>query len=113
LDVDPAYFHADLAQETMDRTSLGSLKPGSRVNLELPTAAGAPLGGHVVQGHVDGTGIITALEAVIERTDPKFDLASTDWTLKVKVPEDLGKWMVSKGSLAIEGISLTIAAWNG
>src|SRR5579863_5648190 len=56
LDVDPVFFHADIAQETLDRTSLGSLKPGAKVNLELPTAAGSPLGGHVVQGHVDGTG---------------------------------------------------------
>ena len=56
LDVDPRYFHADLAQETLDRTSLGNLKPGAKVNLELPTAAGSPLGGHVVQGHVDGAG---------------------------------------------------------
>src|ERR1700722_11341882 len=61
LDVDPKYFHADLAQETFDRTSLGSLRPGAKVNLELPTAAGSPLGGHVVQGHVDGTGVITEL----------------------------------------------------
>src|ERR1700756_2782527 len=62
LDVDPTFFHADLAQETLDRTSLGSLRPGSKVNLELPTAAGSPLGGHVVQGHVDGTGILTGLD---------------------------------------------------
>src|SRR5881275_2467134 len=61
LDLDPTLFHADLAHETLDRTSLGSLAPGSKVNLERPTAAGSPLGGHVVQGHVDGTGIMTAL----------------------------------------------------
>jgi riboflavin synthase len=109
LDVDPTYFHADLAQETLDRTSLGSLKPGARVNLELPTAAGSPLGGHVVQGHVDGTGEIAALEPVISPEDPKFDRETTDWTLKVKVPENLRQWMVPKGSVAIEGISLTIA----
>src|SRR5580693_665694 len=64
LDVDPTLFHADLAQETLDRTSLGALKPGSKVNLELPTAAGSPLGGHIVQGHVDGAGIMTALDPV-------------------------------------------------
>src|ERR1700739_1729096 len=52
LDVDPAYFHADLAQETLDRTSLGSLKPGAKVNLELPTAAGSPPRGHIVPGAV-------------------------------------------------------------
>src|SRR6266581_7765600 len=86
LDVDPTYFHADLAQETLDRTSLGSLAPGSRVNLELPTAAGSPLGGHVVQGHVDGTGIMTALDPVIPRSSARFDAQTTDWTLKVRVP---------------------------
>src|SRR3569832_1937313 len=65
LDVDPTYFHADLAQETLDRTSLGALKAGAEVNLELPTAAGSPLGGHLVQGHVDGTGILASLDPVI------------------------------------------------
>ena len=62
LDVDPVYFHADLAQETLDKTSLGALAVGAKVNLELPTAAGSPLGGHVVQGHVDGAGTLVALE---------------------------------------------------
>lgn len=113
LDPDPTYFHADLAQETLDRTSLGSLKPGAKVNLELPTAAGSPLGGHVVQGHVDGTGVMTALEPVIPETSPNFDKQTTDWTLKVRVPESVRPWMVHKGSVAIEGISLTIAAVEG
>jgi riboflavin synthase len=113
LDVDPTYFHADLAQETLDRTSLGALQPGAKVNLELPTAAGSPLGGHVVQGHVDGTGILAALDPVISREDPAFDIQTTDWTLKVKVPENTRAWMVPKGSVAIEGISLTIASWEG
>jgi riboflavin synthase len=111
--VDPTYFHADLAQETVDRTSLGQLKAGAKVNLELPTAAGSPLGGHVVQGHVDGTGVLTSLEPVIARDDPAFDIQTTDWTLQVKVPENTRKWMVPKGSVAIEGISLTIAAVEG
>ncbi len=109
LDVDPTYFHADLAQETLDRTSLGSLAPGSRVNLELPTAAGSPLGGHIVQGHVDGTGFMTALDPVIPVTSPSFNRETTDWTLKVRVPENARGWMVPKGSVAVEGISLTIA----
>jgi len=113
LDVDPTYFHADLAQETVDRTSLGTLKPGAKLNLELPTAAGSPLGGHVVQGHVDGTGTMTSLEPVNGRTRPGFDLQTTDWTLKARVPENLRQWMVPKGSIAIEGISLTIAGWDG
>jgi riboflavin synthase len=113
LEPDPKYFHADLAQETLDRTSLGSLKPGAKVNLELPTAAGSPLGGHVVQGHVDGTGVMTALEPVVPRTSATFDEKTTDWTLKVRVPEGMRQWMVHKGSVAIEGISLTIAAIEG
>jgi len=113
LDVDPRYFHADLAQETLNRTSLGSLVPGSQVNLELPTAAGSPLGGHVVQGHVDGTGTLTSLAPVIDPSSPEFDRQTTDWTLKVKIPEALRKWMVHKGSIAIEGISLTIAGIEG
>jgi riboflavin synthase len=113
LDVGPTYFHADLAQETLDRTSLGSLKPGAEVNLELPTAAGSPLGGHVVQGHVDGTGTMIALDPVIPESSPHFNKATTDWTLKVRVPKNVQQWMVHKGSVAIEGISLTIADIHG
>jgi len=110
LDPDPLYFHADLAQETLDRTSLGQLAPGSKVNLELPTAAGSPLGGHVVQGHVDGAGILAALDPVADPSSPGFNRQTTDWTLKVAIPESLRKWMVPKGSVAVEGISLTIAS---
>ncbi len=113
LDVNPTYFHADLAQETLDRTSLGSLAPGSKVNLELPTAAGSPLGGHVVQGHVDGTGTLVTLDPVIPATSPQFNKGTTDWTLKIHVPENVRPWMVHKGSVAIEGISLTIADFDG
>ncbi len=109
LDVNPTLFHADLAQETLDKTSLGALAPGSKVNLELPTAAGSPLGGHIVQGHVDGCGSLASLEPVISRDDPAFDKETTDWTLKVRFPENVRPWMVPKGSVAIEGISLTIA----
>lgn len=113
LDVDPRYFHADLAQETLDRTSLGSLGAGAKVNLELPTAAGSPMGGHIVQGHVDGTGTMQALDPVIPETSPHFNKQTTDWTLKVKVPQNVHQWMVPKGSVAIEGISLTIADFDG
>jgi riboflavin synthase len=113
LDVNPTYFHADLAQETLDRTSLGQLKPGARVNLELPVAAGSPLGGHVVQGHVDATGTVVALDPIVPETSPNFDRQRTDWTLKVRVPEEVRPWMVHKGSVAVEGISLTIAGFDG
>jgi riboflavin synthase len=113
LEVNPTYFHADLAQETIDRTSLGRLAAGATVNLELPTSAGTPLGGHVVHGHVDGTGILTALDPVIAQSSPQFDQRTTDWTLKVRVPENTRTWMVDKGSVAVEGISLTIASLEG
>src|SRR5579863_5329504 len=109
LDVDPVLFHADLAQETLDRTSLGSLAPGAKVNLELPTAAGSPLGGHIVQGHVDGTGDLLSLDPVVPASSPHFNRETTDWTLGVRIPPDLLPWMVHKGSVAIEGVSLTIA----
>jgi riboflavin synthase len=112
LDVNPTLFHADLAQETLDCTSLGALLPGSKVNLELPTAAGSPLGGHIVQGHVDGCGALASLEPVIPQSSPKFDRETTDWTLKVKVPANVRPWMVHKGSVAVEGISLTIADFD-
>ncbi|MGA3082603.1 MAG: riboflavin synthase [Terracidiphilus sp.] len=113
LDVDPRLFHADLAQETLDRTSLGTLAAGAKVNLELPTAAGSPLGGHIVQGHVDGCGVMTALEPVVPESSERFDRQTTDWTLKVRVPENVRPWMVHKGSVAVEGISLTIADFDG
>jgi riboflavin synthase len=113
LDVNPTYFHADLAQETLDRTSLGALAPGAKVNLEMPTAAGSPLGGHIVQGHVDGTGELVALDPVVSESSPHFNKQTTDWVLQVRVPENVRLWMVSKGSVAVEGISLTIAGFDG
>jgi len=113
LDVNPTLFLADLAQETLDCTSLGALATGAKVNLELPTAAGSPLGGHIVQGHVDGCGELLSLEPVISPEDPAFDRQTTDWTLKVRVPEKVRAWMVHKGSVAVEGISLTIAEFDG
>jgi riboflavin synthase len=104
----PPRFHADLAAETVARTSLSVLTPGALVNLELPTPAGAPLGGHVVQGHVDGTGTLLSLKPVDANADP----ALADWWLTVVVPAALARYMVEKGSIAIEGISLTIARWQ-
>jgi riboflavin synthase len=98
-----------LAAETLSRTSLGFLKPGSVVNLELPTPAGAPLGGHIVQGHVDGRGELVSFDPVDASADPEL----TDWWLRVRVPENTRVYMLEKGSIAIEGISLTIATWDG
>ena len=109
LDIEPGIFHADLAAETVSRTSLALLAPGTTVNLELPTPAGAPLGGHVVQGHVDATGTLVSMKQV----DAGADRAIADWWLEVEIPERLRQFMVEKGSIAIEGISLTIARWDG
>jgi riboflavin synthase len=109
ITLDPPAFHADLAAETVARTSLAALKPGTVVNLELPTPAGTPLGGHVVQGHVDATGTLAALEPV----SPEADRTATDWWLKIKVPQSVGRYVVEKGSIAIEGISLTVARFDG
>lgn len=109
LDITPPVFHADLAAETIARTSLAQLAPDSTVNLELPTPAGAPLGGHIVQGHVDATGMIISLDPV----DSAADLAIADWWFEVAIPEAIRPFMVEKGSIAIEGISLTIARWDG
>jgi riboflavin synthase len=94
-------FSADLAQETLERTSLGKLKPGALVNLELPARAQDRMGGHVVQGHVDGTGQIVSLEKI------KYH---DDWRLVVEVPQSLEKYVATQGSITIEGISLTVAA---
>ena len=94
-------FEADLAQETIARTSLSHIAPGTIVNLELPTPAGTPLGGHVVQGHVDGTGKLISLEP----TAP----GNGDRWLKIEIPEALTRYVVEKGSITVEGISLTVA----
>jgi riboflavin synthase len=97
-------FAADLAQETLERTSLDKLKPGSLVNLELPARAQDHMGGHVVQGHVDGAGKILSLEKVQSRDD---------WRLVIEVPQTLARYIVPQGSIAVEGISLTVAAIAG
>jgi riboflavin synthase len=97
-------FAADLAQETLARTSLDTLKPGSLVNLELPARAQDHMGGHVVQGHVDGAGKILSLEKIQFRDD---------WRLVIEVPQALARYVVPQGSIAVEGISLTVAAVAG
>lgn len=103
LNITPESFEADLLEETIRRTSLSKLATNSKVNLELPTPAGTPLGGHVVQGHVDGVGYLLSLTAVTSNAD------YTDWTLKVAAPAALSSYIVEKGSIAINGISLTVA----
>ena len=93
-------FAADLAPETLRASNLGDLVQGSAVNLELPVTPSTLLSGHIMQGHVDGTGELLSLDA----------LGNQNWWLRVRVPEDLDRYIVYKGSLAIDGISLTVAA---
>ena len=90
----------DLATETLARTSLGRLKPGSEVNLELPMKAGGRMGGHIVQGHVDGVGKFLGLDPIAGKED---------YWLRIEIPAGLAKYVVFKGSISIEGISLTVA----
>ena len=100
LEVTPSGFSADLAPETLRRTNLGDLRPGSLVNLERPLLATGRLNGHVVQGHVDGTGELLGLER----------LGADNWWLRVRVPPELERYLVFKGSVALDGMSLTVAA---
>lgn len=99
LDLRPDSFAADLSPETLSRTNLGGLHTGSLVNLERPLLATGRFNGHVVQGHVDGTGEFLSYEA----------LGDGNWWLKVRIPKELDKYVVSKGSISIDGISLTVA----
>jgi riboflavin synthase len=101
VEVDADHFAADLSGETLRRTSIGEKKPGAPVNLERPLAAGARLGGHFVQGHVDGVGRVTRL---VREGD--------NWWLSVRIPEELCRYVAEKGSIAIDGISLTVARWR-
>ena len=96
-------FIADLAPETLSRSNLGDLVTGSRVNLERPVTPATRLSGHIVQGHVDATGEVLAMDS----------LGDGNWWLKVRVPESLDRYLVEKGSVTLDGISLTIAAING
>lgn len=97
-------FSADLAEETLERTSLGRLKKGAWVNLELPARAQDRLGGHVVQGHVDGVGRLLSLQRV---------RGGEDWRLVIEIPHTLERYVVSQGSITVEGISLTVAQIAG
>lgn len=100
----PPRFSADLAAETIARTTLSRLRPDTIVNLELPTPAGSPLGGHVVQGHVDSTATLVALDPIT------LDSDATDYRLRFTIPDSLVRYVVEKGSITVEGISLTVAS---
>ncbi|MEP7059854.1 MAG: riboflavin synthase [Actinomycetota bacterium] len=90
----------DLSEETVTRTSLARLRPGALVNLERPVTLAARLGGHIVQGHVDGVGIIAGIE-------PEAEGGAR---IRIELPADLQRYAVEKGSITVEGISLTVAA---
>ena len=92
-------FAADVSPETLRRSSLGALKPNALVNLERAMQPTSRLGGHIVQGHVDGIGEIESLEL----------LGDENWWLRVRFPAELDRYLVFKGSIAIDGISLTVA----
>lgn len=94
-------FGADLSRETLRRTAFGELKMGTSVNLERPLTAGKELGGHFVEGHVDGVGRIARLAP-----------EGANWWLSVRVPQELGRYVASKSSIAVDGIGLTVAGWQ-
>jgi len=108
LDISAEKFSADLAAETIARTTLAHLTPGSLVNLELPTPAGTPLGGHIVQGHVDGVGTLLALDPITQNSAAPGN--NTDWRLKLRIPGDLVRYVAAQGSITVNGISLTVAS---
>ena len=104
LDIKPNTLCADLAKETWTRTSFSRITEGAQVNLELPLKVDARMGGHIVQGHVDGTGRLAGLEPIAN---------ADDFWMHIDIPEDLQKYVVFKGSIAVEGISLTVANLEG
>jgi len=103
LNITPDSFSADLAPETLRRSNLGDLTAGSLVNLERPLSLGARLSGHMVQGHVDGTAEFASLE----------ELGDRNWWLKLRVAAGLERYMIHKGSVTLDGVSLTIASLEG
>ena len=104
LDIKPESFCADLAAETWMRTSLSRITKGAQINLELPLKADGRLGGHIVQGHVDGVARFVDLKPIAN---------ADDFWLHIDVPEELEKYLVFKGSVCVEGISLTVAKLEG
>jgi riboflavin synthase len=96
-DLDSGRWSADVMQETLDKTSLRGVRPGDRVNLERAVRADQRLGGHIVQGHVDGVGTISS-----RRPSEHWDL------VEIAIPEDLARYLVDKGSITVDGISLTV-----
>src|SRR5438045_8145920 len=101
LEVRPDSFAADVSKETLFRSTLGSLRAGSPVNLEASVTPITRLGGHIVQGHVDARGKFLSAESHGE-----------SWTFRIAYPKEIARYMVFKGSVAVDGISLTIAEFT-
>ncbi|OUC91690.1 riboflavin synthase [Streptosporangium minutum] len=102
VEVDGEVFVADVMKETLDRSCLGALRPGSRVNLERAVRADQRLGGHIVQGHVDGTGVLLSREP------------GEHWeVVRFSLPAELNRYVVEKGSIAVDGVSLTVVGVDG
>src|SRR6476620_7272674 len=99
LDIQPDSFAADVSRETLQRSTLGRLRPGAPVNLERAVTPTTRLGGHIVQGHVDARGKFVSVAD-----------HEGSWTVRIEYPRELARYLVFKGSVAVEGISLTIAA---
>ena len=104
IEITPKDFAADLADETWKRTSFSRIKKGAQVNLELPMRANGRFGGHIVQGHVDGIGKLLALDRI---------RGADDYWLRIEIPPEMARYVIFKGSLSIEGISLTVAKIEG
>lgn len=100
--VEPGHLIFDLSEETLARTALGRLKTGSRVNIERAMRMGDRLGGHIVQGHVDGVGQVLAVE----------ELAGS-WRMTFRAPEGGGRYLIDKGSITLDGVSLTVVEPRG
>ena len=99
VDLGPDYFTADVMEETLKRSSLDGVGAGSEVNLERAARLDSRLGGHLVQGHVDGTGEVLAIEP------------DAHWTgMRISLPADLGRYVVEKGSITVDGVSLTVVS---
>jgi len=99
VDLGPDFFTADVMEETLKRSSLDEVAAGSEVNLERAARLDSRLGGHLVQGHVDGTGEVLAIEP------------DAHWTaMRISLPADLGRYVVEKGSITVDGVSLTVVA---
>jgi riboflavin synthase len=104
VEITPESVGFDLAEETWKRTSFSRIQEGALVNLELPMRADGRFGGHIVQGHVDGAGKFLSLDRIA---------GADDYWLQIEIPPELARYIISKGSLSIEGISLTVAKIEG